>query len=95
MPVSQQIAVMLSRYSSRKQSRYTDVDSIAVLGKPHPGVENQHLVAVTHSHAIHSKLADTAERDDLENTTHLLYCLYSPKDLVIYFERQPTRPNES
>jgi len=48
-----------------------DVDAVSqLLGKAHPGVENQHLVAVPHSHAIHSKLADTAERDDLEDTSH-------------------------
>src|SRR5262249_22700706 len=45
--------------------------------KTHSGVENQHLVTVTHSHAIHPELADTAERNDLQNTTHLRYCLYS------------------
>ena len=38
--------------------------------KAHSGVENYHLVAVTHSHTIHSKLADTAEWDDLEDTSH-------------------------
>src|SRR6185503_2014380 len=48
-----------------------DVDAVSRLfGKAHPGVENQHLVAVPHSHTIHSKLADTAEWDDLEDTSH-------------------------
>jgi hypothetical protein len=48
-----------------------NVDAVSRLfGKAHPGVENQHLVAVPHSHTIHSKLADTAEWDDLEDTSH-------------------------
>src|SRR6185369_5153680 len=48
-----------------------DVDAVSRLfGKAHPGVENDHLVAVSHSHTIHSKLADTAEWDDLEDTSH-------------------------
>src|SRR5215211_6850325 len=48
-----------------------DVYAVSRLfGKAHAGVENQHLVAVADSHTIHSKLADTAEWDDLENTSH-------------------------
>src|ERR1051325_1396129 len=48
-----------------------NIDAICrLLGKAHPGVENQHLVAVPHRHAIHSKLADTAEWDDLEDASH-------------------------
>ena len=48
-----------------------NVDAVSGLfGKAHPGVENQHLVAVAHRHAIHSELADTAEWDDLEDTSH-------------------------
>jgi hypothetical protein len=64
---------MSSRYSSRKiKVRDADVDAVSRLfGKAHAGVENQHLVAVAHSHAIHSKLADTAERNDLEDTISL------------------------
>src|SRR6185437_5777822 len=51
--------------------RDRNVDAVSrFLGKAHPGVENQHLVAVAHSHAIHSKLADTAEWYDLEDTSH-------------------------
>src|SRR5689334_6689092 len=51
--------------------RDRNVDAVSrFLGKAHPGVENQHLVAVPHSHAIHSKLADTTEWDDLEDTSH-------------------------
>src|SRR5215213_457542 len=47
------------------------IDAIGrFLRKAHPGVENQHLVAVAQSHAIHSKLADTTERDDLEDASH-------------------------
>jgi hypothetical protein len=34
-------------------------------GKAHAGVEDEHFILVTHSHTIHSKLADTAERNDL------------------------------
>src|SRR5690349_19953340 len=41
-----------------------------LLGKAHAGVENQHLVAVTHRHALHSKLADAAEWNDLKDTSH-------------------------
>src|SRR5215217_1462424 len=42
----------------------------SLLRKAHPGVENQHLVAVAHRHAIHSKLADTTKWDDLKDTSH-------------------------
>src|SRR6185503_1391518 len=53
--------------------RNRHIDSVGrFLRKAHPGVENQHLVAVPHSHAIHSKLADTTERDDLEDASHKL-----------------------
>ena len=39
-----------------------DIDAVGSLfGKAHAGVEDEHLVAVAHSHAIHPKLADTAE----------------------------------
>ena len=37
----------------------------SLLGKTHAGVEDEHLVPITHSHAIHPKFADTAERDNL------------------------------
>jgi replication fork clamp-binding protein CrfC len=37
----------------------------SLLGKTHTGVEDEHLVPITHSHAIHPKFADTAERDNL------------------------------
>src|SRR6185369_9011830 len=51
--------------------RNRHIDAVSrFLGKAHPGVENQHLVAVAQSHAIHSKLADTTERDDLEDASH-------------------------
>ena len=51
--------------------RDRDVDAVRRLfRKAHPGVENQHLVAVPHRHTIHSKLADTAEWDDLKDTSH-------------------------
>jgi len=57
----------------------TDIHAIrSLLWKPHPSVEDQHLVAVTHGHTIHSKLADTAERDDLQNATHVGCFLDSP-----------------
>src|SRR5690348_9963538 len=53
--------------------RNRDVDTVSrFFGKAHPGVENQHLVAEPQSHAIHSKLADTTERDDLEDASHKL-----------------------
>ena len=39
----------------------------------HSGVENEHLVAITHSHTIHPKLADTAEGNDFEDVGHLLF----------------------
>jgi hypothetical protein len=53
--------------------RNRDIHAVGrFLGKAHPGVENQHLVAVPQSHAIHSKLADTTEWDDLEDASHKL-----------------------
>src|SRR5215213_6848675 len=55
----------------KPEIRYRDVYAVSgFFRKAHPGVENQHLVAETHSHTIHSKLADTAEWDDLEDTSH-------------------------
>jgi len=46
--------------------RNTNVDAIGRLfRKPHAGVEDNHLVLVTHRHAIHSKLAYSTERNDL------------------------------
>src|SRR5689334_9590213 len=56
------------------------------LGKTHPGVENQHLVAVPHRHAIHSELADTTERDDLEDASHKLpeYSMYNDLARMTY-----------
>ena len=46
--------------------RNANVNTVSSLfGKAHAGVENDHLILVTHSHAIHPKLADTAEGDDL------------------------------
>src|SRR5262245_1922434 len=53
-----------------------NIDAVSgLLGEAHAGVENQHLIAITHSHAVHSKLADTAEWDDLEDTCHKLHSL--------------------
>src|SRR5712692_7959491 len=44
--------------------RNGDINAVrSLFGKAHAGVEDQHLVAVTHDHTIHPKLADTAERD--------------------------------
>jgi hypothetical protein len=44
----------------------TNVNAVGGLfGKTHAGVKDEHLIFITHSHAIHSKLADTAERNDL------------------------------
>src|SRR5262245_7712241 len=43
----------------------------------HSGVENQHLVTVTPSHATHTEPTDTAERNVLPNRTHLRQCRYS------------------
>lgn len=37
----------------------------SLFGKAHTGVEDKHLIPITHSHAIHPKLADTAEGNDL------------------------------
>ena len=36
-----------------------------LFGESHARVEDEHLISVSHSHAIHPKLADTAERNDL------------------------------
>src|SRR5215213_1732060 len=58
-------------FVKKPEVRDRHVDAVrGLFRKAHPGVENQHLVAVTHSHTIHSKLADTAEWDDLEDTSH-------------------------
>ena len=33
--------------------------------KPHARVKDEHFILISHSHAIHPKLADAAERNDL------------------------------
>jgi hypothetical protein len=46
--------------------RNTNVNAVSGLfGKTHARVKDEHLILVTHSHAIHPKLADTAEGNDL------------------------------
>src|SRR5215510_13424484 len=66
-------------FVEKTEVRDGDIDSVrGLFGKTHASVENQHLVAITHCHAIHPKLADTAERNDLKNTTHFWLVLYSP-----------------
>src|ERR1041385_1154891 len=67
--------------------RYRDVYAVSrFFGKAHPGVENQHLVAVPHCHTIHSKLADTAEWYDLEDTSHRIGRRFQPKKhSICYF----------
>jgi hypothetical protein len=56
------VAILFEEFKVRNG----DVNTIGRLfRKAHPGVEYQHLVAVPQSHAVHPKLADTAERDDL------------------------------
>lgn len=45
--------------------RNADIDSVdALFGKPHAGVDDDHLVAIAQQRAIHPKLADAAEGDD-------------------------------
>src|SRR2546421_10238913 len=46
--------------------RDTDINAVnALFRETHAGVNDDHFVIVAHSHTIHPKLADTAERDDL------------------------------
>jgi hypothetical protein len=46
--------------------RNANVNSISGLfRKPHAGVQDDHVIPITHGHAIHSKLADAAERNNL------------------------------
>src|ERR1043165_378629 len=59
------------KFVEKPKIRNGNVDAVSrFLGKAHPGVENQHLVAVAQRHAIHSKLADTTQRYDLKDTSH-------------------------
>jgi len=59
--------------------RDTDVNSVCGLfRKTHAGIEDQHLIPITHGHAVHPKLADTAERNNLQYTIHLWTLLDSP-----------------
>jgi hypothetical protein len=45
---------------------YADVNTVGGLfGKAHARVKDEHLILVSHGHAIHPKLADPAERNDL------------------------------
>jgi hypothetical protein len=52
-----------------------------LFGKSHTGVKDQHLILVTHSHAIHPKLTDTAEGNNLQDTTHFSFYLLSGRAL--------------
>src|SRR5215207_671006 len=62
---------VVAKLVEKGEIRNRNINAVSsLLGKAHPGVENQHLVAEAHRHAIHSKLADTAEWDDLEDTSH-------------------------
>jgi hypothetical protein len=46
--------------------RNANVYTVGVfLGESHARVKDEHFISVTHSHAIHPELADTAERDNL------------------------------
>src|SRR5688572_32832852 len=67
-----------------------DIDAVdALFGESHAGIDDDHLVTASHKRAIHPKLADTAERYDLEHT-HFCYssrcedgrapCLPVPQD---------------
>src|SRR6266536_2362327 len=48
-----------------------NIDAVGRLFRQtHAGIKDDHVIPVTHRHAIHPKLADTAERDDLQNITH-------------------------
>ena len=49
-----------------------------LFGKSHARVQDEHLIPVSHSHAIHPKLADAAERNDLQDITHFWSVLNSP-----------------
>jgi hypothetical protein len=43
----------------------TNINAIGSLfRKAHARVEDEHFIPVSHSHAVHPKLADTAERND-------------------------------
>ena len=56
------VAILLEKIEVRN----ADVNAIGRLfRKAHARVKNEHLILITHSHAIHSKLADTAERNYL------------------------------
>jgi hypothetical protein len=55
-------AVLLKKIEVRN----TNVNAIgALFRKSHAGVKDEHLIRITHGHAIHPKLTDTAERNDL------------------------------
>src|SRR5687768_16199622 len=70
------VAILLQKIEVRN----TNVDAVRrFFGEAHAGVENEHFILITHSHAIHSKLADTAERNDLHHTTHYRLFLNSPE----------------
>src|SRR2546421_5129088 len=61
-----------------------DVDAIdALFGKAHARVDDEHLITAAHKGAIHPKLADTAEGDDLQDITHFWFLLYFPNVFTI------------
>src|SRR5882672_4366887 len=61
------VAILFEEFEVRN----ADVYSVrSLFGKAHAGIKDQHFILVTHSHAIHSKLADAAERNNLQQTTH-------------------------
>src|SRR5688572_12906105 len=51
----------------------TDVHTVGSLFREtHARIKNQHLVAIAHGHAVHTKFANSPERDNFQNTTHFV-----------------------
>ena len=62
----------------------TDIDAVSsFFGESHARVEDDHLILITHRHTIHPKLADTAERNDLQDITHREPLLNSQELLIL------------
>ena len=56
----QVVAILFEKIEIRNR----DIDAVRRLfGKTHPGVDDDHLVAISDAHAVHPKFADAAKRN--------------------------------
>ena len=62
---------VISIFLEKVEIRYRNINTIRrFFGKAHTGIDDDHLVAVADSHAIHPEFADTAKRDYFNSFSH-------------------------